>query len=357
MTEKLVLSGVGVVFPGGRGPRALAEALRAGTPPAARTLEKDLKPLVPRKGLSALSRSALLGAAAIENLAAECAGLLPEEAPGECGLVVGTAFGHVESKADFHHAAVTEGVGLVSPIVFPNTLINSIAGHAAILFGLTGPNSTVCSGRRSGIEAILRAATLIRAGRARRAIVVGCDEVSPSLRRALEAGRREKLVEEDVHGLGEAACALLVEPEASARGAGRSPLAVVAGWGERNRVGLSLPEAIESAARGAVAASGLAPGAIGWIAASRGGGARAGEEAAALSSAAPRAALVDLKAFFGETFAGSGVLACAAAVALGFAPGVPSWLVAGGGVARGPVLVSAVEDDGATALVLAPPGA
>jgi 3-oxoacyl-[acyl-carrier-protein] synthase II len=171
---KIAIKEIGVVSPAGVGTDTLLSVMSEGrclVKPSHRAddmvaaeIEGNLKQLVPRKGLVALSRSSVLAAAAIENLLGAATGLFPEKNPGECGLVVGTAFGHVQSKAEFHDVARSEGVRLVSPILFPNTIINSLAGHAAILFRLRGPNSTVTSGRLSGLEALLRAASLLRGG-------------------------------------------------------------------------------------------------------------------------------------------------------------------------------------------------
>src|SRR5688572_23102498 len=180
---KLAVTAMGVIFPGGKGERALLDLLRSGVSriapsasdpgKAAAEIGPGVKDLVRRKGLASLSRGALLAAAALEDLLESLPGSVLDDPPGSCALVSGTAHGHLASKAEFHAAARRDGVRLVSPIVFPNTLINSLAGHAAILFGLRGPNSTVTSGRRSGLEAILRAGTLLRAGRARRALALG----------------------------------------------------------------------------------------------------------------------------------------------------------------------------------------
>jgi 3-oxoacyl-[acyl-carrier-protein] synthase II len=391
---RISIRGIGAVFPGGVGKDALVGVLRDGASligPSRRDprvlaaeLDENLKPLVPRRGLAALSRSALLAAAAIEDLLRSSVPGSTEPPPPlvDCGLVVGTAFGHVESKADYNREARRDGVRLVSPILFPNTIINSLGGHAAILFNLTGPNSTVTSGRRSGLEAILRAGTLLRAGRATRVITVGCDEVSATLLRALRSTGQSALsiidpARRGEHGgvaPGEAAVALLLgaEPESpEAPGAPRSnpepraeAMGFVLGTGESNAVGKSLRDAIVEAMQAALRDSGSSPSDVGWLATSRGGIAEHDlpEESAASEVFGPKKPCLALKATFGETFGAAGVLGVAAAVLAGSnsslvdAKGPWGSLLGSGGGLGSPlsdrVLVCDVDSTGATCVVV-----
>jgi len=298
-------------------------------------MDQNLKPLVPRKGLAALSRSAVLAAAAIENLLSGVPAGLPNLSDGACALLVGTAFGHVESKKEFHRSARTEGTRLVSPIVFPNTIINSLAGHAAILFKITGPNSTVTSGRRSGLEAVLRAITLLDAGRASRAIVVGCEEVSPTLLRAL-GGRGGPA--------GEAAAAMLLEPgecvtpEGAGSAAGR-----ILGGAERSSVRRGLRRAAAEAAAEALAESGLSGGDLGCILYSGSGGREELRPAeSALEGLAPGAVpRIDLGGILGDAWGAGGaaavVLATAAFAKRGLKP---------------PAMVVCADPEGATCILV-----
>jgi len=380
----IAIKEIGVVSPAGVGNETLLSVLRDGrclVKPSqldedmlAAEIAENLKPLVPRRGLMGLSRSALLAAAAIEDLLRAAEGLLPEKNPGECGLVVGTAFGHVESKAEFHHVARREGVRLVSPILFPNTIINSLAGHAAILFGLRGPNSTVTSGRQSGLEALLRASSLLRAGRAARAIVVGCDEVSRSFLRALRSARVTPPV-----CPGEASVALLCEELGGELGDGNSvpggPAAILTGSGEASCVGTSLPSAVREAMEAALLHAGVTAQDVGWISLSVGGHPETdrAELDAVRQVFGTKIPCVCSKAFFGETFGAAGTLAVAGAILTaraGFLPGLPGgtensalartlsqqapWLLQEAvEVPPGRVLVNSVGEEGATSVVLA----
>ena len=65
-------------------------------------------------------------------------------APERCAVVLGTRFASIEPLVEFNRVAVTDGPGLVNPSSFPNVVVNAHAGYLGILFGLAGPNVTLC---------------------------------------------------------------------------------------------------------------------------------------------------------------------------------------------------------------------
>ena len=67
-----------------------------------------------------------------------------------------------DSIASFDWVGITDGPSLVSPLEFPNTVINAPAGQAAIKHKLRGVNSTICCGLSSGLYAIDYAAEFLR---------------------------------------------------------------------------------------------------------------------------------------------------------------------------------------------------
>jgi 3-oxoacyl-[acyl-carrier-protein] synthase II len=384
----VVVTRAGVLVPQGLGLDAVAAAVAEGRRALGPSrvlpgcfsaeLREDPKAHVRRKGLAALSRAARLTAAAIEDLVSGS----PASAGGldldRCGLVVGTAHGHLESKTRFHDEACQGGVTLVSPIVFPNTIINSLAGHAAILFGLRGPNSTVTSGCLSGLDALLRARSLLRAGRAEKLVVAACDEVSTPLLEGLRAAG--EISSADPAGPsasvpfgagsggiypGEAAAAVLLESAAGAARAGRKPILSLAGIGESSAVRKPLVDAVAGAMQQALAEAGLGQDGVAWLCLSGSGDTELDRaEAAAVSRlfgpAKPAAAL---KAVFGETFAAAGllgVLAAGVAQRAGFVPptpgvrGVESQSLAAErrAASTGAVLVNAVDRAGAVSVVV-----
>lgn len=94
------------------------------------------------------------------------------------GLVCGSMFGTLHSITGFDWSGFTDGPAYVNPMEFPNTVLNSAAGQAAIRFGLKGVNSTISAGMVSSLYALDYAVQSLSLGRARVLLVGGCEELS-----------------------------------------------------------------------------------------------------------------------------------------------------------------------------------
>jgi 3-oxoacyl-(acyl-carrier-protein) synthase len=203
----------------------------------------------------------------------------------------------------------------------------------------------VTSGRRSGLEALLRARTLLRSRRAERVVVAGCDEVSDSLLNGLAA--RGELATAASGGVrpGEAAVALVLEAGGSTDGPADGavhPMSLL-GQSEASVVGRTLEEACVQAVRRALETADVAASAVEWAALSTCGDASLdqAEEAAMSEIFGDHLRIVRPKEIFGETFGAAGLLGCAAAIV-----GIDAESSAG------PVLVSAVDAGGAMAVLI-----
>jgi 3-oxoacyl-[acyl-carrier-protein] synthase-1/3-oxoacyl-[acyl-carrier-protein] synthase II len=122
------------------------------------------------------------------------------------GIVVGHAFATMETNVAFHRGMRARGARFAEPRRFPYTSPNAVAGECAIAFGLTGPSFAVSSGLHGGLEALVLATTLIRAGDADRIVVLAVDEVGDVSSRVYGA-----IAGEAAAPLGSGAVALLVE--------------------------------------------------------------------------------------------------------------------------------------------------
>lgn len=249
---RVVVTGAGVATPLGigieeftsavyKGASAIAPSVRFPSSVTAEIADFQPQPWLGNKGIRVLDRSARLLAVAA-HLALEDSGVLrdgAETSERELGLVCGTMFGCLHSIAAFDYSSITEGAMLVNPADFPNTVINSPAGQAAIKHKLRGVNSTVCAGLASGLYALNYAAEFLRFRRAS----------------ALLAGGVEELCEESVLGFrktgitsksgcarpfarmrdgavpGEAAGLWMLETEDAARERGRNPKLELCGFG------------------------------------------------------------------------------------------------------------------------------
>jgi 3-oxoacyl-[acyl-carrier-protein] synthase II len=282
------------------------------------------------KGIRVLDRSARLLAVAVHMALSE-AGFTPEgkdRVSTDIGLVCGTLFGSVHSITAFDWSGLVDGPSLVSPMEFPNTVINAPAGQAAIRYRMGGVNSTICAGLASSLHAIQYAAEFLRFGRARILLAGGvdelCDESINGFQRLQAAsstgvalpfgGLRDGVLP------GEGAALWMLESEDSACAAGRVPWLEICGFGSTHDAhhigsfdlrGCGAAQAI----RLAIADAEIAPQDIACVVASAGGG-RVGDEMEARA----------LEAVFREHMAGPPV--CAPKAAFGEAMGASGALCA-----------------------------
>jgi 3-oxoacyl-(acyl-carrier-protein) synthase len=195
----------------------------------------------------------------------------------QCGLVVGTEFGDLRSTEAFANGFLRKGPLGLSPLLFPNTVMNSMAGTTSIALGLQGPLLTLNQRGIAGEAAVARAIALIVAGRAPAVIACGVDELFATLYETLvllqvpsprDGGEEACRPFDRRHNgpiLGEGATALLIESPAHAQARGAPILAEVrsARWGglsvRPNRYPLPHQAATSRIISQALAESGVAP--------------------------------------------------------------------------------------------------
>ena len=113
----------------------------------------------------------------------------PPLAGAELGMVIGTEHGDFRSSEEFASGFLRRGVGGLSPLIFPNTVMNSMGAVAAIAIGARGPTVTVNQPTIAGDLAILRGVSLIAGGHAGAVVAGGVDELcAPVYRRLAEMG-------------------------------------------------------------------------------------------------------------------------------------------------------------------------
>jgi 3-oxoacyl-(acyl-carrier-protein) synthase len=128
-----------------------------------------------KTGLKHINRNAKLAFTAIEkNLAAGFKNLPENEKPG---LILGTAFGSVDSVCSFWETYLLEGNNSLRPLEFPNTVINSVSSFINIRYGLGDISATVSTGYNSSHDALIYAYDYINNGYGEYLIVGGCEEL------------------------------------------------------------------------------------------------------------------------------------------------------------------------------------
>ncbi|CAL2071356.1 MULTISPECIES: beta-ketoacyl-[acyl-carrier-protein] synthase family protein [Streptomyces] len=255
MSERIAVTGLGLVTPGGTGVGPTWKSLCAGRPAARSdpalydgpvTMSCRVPP--PDAGPGRLWRfdpaTRFLLTAAQEALA--CAGLEPAEwDPARVAVVVGTAAGGVGTLEAQHRKLLTAGHGVLSPMTLPAFLPNMAAGQLALELGVTGPSLQTSTACASGATAAVTACLLLAAGACDIAVAAGTDAMVTPLcasafaklgalsRRDHEPERASRPFDKDRDGfvLGEGCGVLLLEREPHARARGAVPLALLTGHG------------------------------------------------------------------------------------------------------------------------------
>jgi len=162
------------------------------------------------------------------------------------GIVVGTEYGDFTSSRDFAHGFLRRGPGGLSPMIFPNTVMNTMASVAAIAIGAKAPSVTVNQATLAGDLAVVRGARLVADRRAEVVVAGGVDELfhdvyerlaqmgalSPMRGRGPE-GCRPFAADHNGPVLGEGATFLVLEEREAARARGARIIAeiVATAWG------------------------------------------------------------------------------------------------------------------------------
>jgi 3-oxoacyl-[acyl-carrier-protein] synthase II len=157
--------------------------------------------LLGRRGLLAKEPATRLALCAVHRALGLAAGAPPGRAgsPDPATAVVAASnLGNVATVCDMARTVLHGSVRDVSPMDAPNASSNVIASSVAIWFRLGGPNLMVCSGATSGLDAAALGRLLLRAGRARRVVVVGAepdDEDAAALQPGLRAAAAAVVLE------------------------------------------------------------------------------------------------------------------------------------------------------------------
>jgi 3-oxoacyl-[acyl-carrier-protein] synthase II len=209
---------------------------------AAEVDDDELMTLLDADTVRRLSRICRMAVAAC-RLAATDAGIA---GGARLGLSVGSEYGDFRSGAEFFSGFLRRGPGGLSPMIFPNTVMNSMAAVVAIAMGAKAPSVTVNQATVAGDLAVVQGAALIASGRADAVIAGGVDEIFFDVYRGLGAlgalspmrdGAREgcRPYAPDHNGLvmGEGATFLVLEEMEAAQARGATIHAEILGraWG------------------------------------------------------------------------------------------------------------------------------
>lgn len=190
--EEVLITGIGVVFPGVIGSEALVGRLKgsAGDPVRADTgavSEEQIQSLLNvRRARRVSDYSKLVLAAA--GLAYRDAGI--EDAPAfgaECAAILGTMLGSMGYSEVYYRQIVADGVGAANPMLFAEGVPNAASAQLSMMMGIKGSCQTIIGSRTAGLDALGLAALRIQSGLWERAVVGAGEEYSPLVNSAMRA--------------------------------------------------------------------------------------------------------------------------------------------------------------------------
>lgn len=193
MSKRIVITGLGILAPNGKGREEYWKAIRQGVPGyrkislfetdeflvdiAGDVPDFDATVYLGKKGLRNLDRSTRLLVSAGRLAIADSGFIITDENTDACGVSVGTTLGSVKSIADFDMVTLLEGPRYVNPAHFPNTVINSPASQVSIWNNIQGFNNTLASGFTASLDALQYAADFIEMDRAEYVLAGGVEEM------------------------------------------------------------------------------------------------------------------------------------------------------------------------------------
>jgi 3-oxoacyl-[acyl-carrier-protein] synthase II len=243
--ERVVITGLGVVSPIGIGKQQFWQSLQAprtdyeevaaaNREAAGGIISFDFEKLSRfgnDKRAKYMDRYTQYAAVAIEE-AFNDAKLIDHPAVdlSEAGIILGSAFGCVDTNTKYFEGLYHKGPRLVNPVIYQNTVPNTACGYCAMLFGIGGVNTMISSGATSALSAITYGYTAIKMGRAEVIVAGGVERSCELVMQSILHGQ-----EKDSYPPAEGAAMLILESESHAKRRSAPIYAYVCGYGMANQ--------------------------------------------------------------------------------------------------------------------------
>jgi len=276
VSNEVVITGVGCIAPLGLSLEALGEALREGRNGFGEVASFDASAFPCRFGAEVLdlelgdfieSSKTYIDRTSAFALAACASALKDAHWSGDesVGLVLGTAWGCMDSLELFAQKLVEGKPKFVSPLPFTHSYANAPNSLASIEFKLRGFNACFTCGHVSGLAAVEYACRRVALGKEKRLLAGGAESLSASVfqaycqRGGLNSGADPRPYDPASAGmlLGEGGAVFAIEEAECARQWNTPVLARVAGWASCR--GESVAEGLGRSMREAMASGGVAP--------------------------------------------------------------------------------------------------
>jgi 3-oxoacyl-[acyl-carrier-protein] synthase II len=181
--QRVAITGAGAVTSVvSGGADAVCAAIAGSTPMDRECVDRALASLIDAGEARRLSRVCQLTLAAA-RLAIDDARI---EANGALGIVLGTELGDLRSTIAFADGFLDRGPTGLSPLLFPNTVMNTMAAATAIVVRACDLSLTINAPTIAGELAVVRAAAAVAAGRTPAVLVGGVDELDPAVAAVLD---------------------------------------------------------------------------------------------------------------------------------------------------------------------------
>lgn len=239
--RRVVVTGVGVLAPGGTGADAFWAGLRETPKPAAVRHVEGFDPAgwgLTRVEARRLDRFAQFAVAVVQQALDDAALDGSAYPPERRGVILGTGIGGALSWERQVHVLDEKGERHVSPLTVPMVMPNAASAAVSMRWGWQGPVETITTACASGTHAVSAAARLVASGRCDAVLAGGADSCqSPTnvaafgTMRALSGSGVSRPFDAARDGFcfAEAAGALVLEEAAAARARGARIYAEVLG--------------------------------------------------------------------------------------------------------------------------------
>jgi 3-oxoacyl-[acyl-carrier-protein] synthase II len=232
MSERVVVTGAGVITPLGDTPAAFAEALAAGKTALAPSAEGipvaaidafDHAKYAMVRNMRMYNRATQLGICAVKLALGDAKA--ESVAPEDLGLLMASTWGHMDVLLEYDRSLVAVGMQRTNGALMPLAIPSAPGAMAALGFTAKAFSMTLSDGATSSLDAIGLGAQWLRDRRAKACIVASAISMSPEMiAAAARAGATPQ-------GMGQAGVALVLERESDALARGAKILGAVLGYG------------------------------------------------------------------------------------------------------------------------------
>ena len=139
----------------------------------------DSSKIIPRKDTKKMDMFIRYGLAASKEAIEDSGINMSDENADRIGIMIGSGIGGLPGIEAGYDAYLQGGARKISPFFVPSNIINMIAGHLSIMFGIKGPNGAIATACSTGTHNISLAGQMIQYGDAD-VMIAGGAEMSTS---------------------------------------------------------------------------------------------------------------------------------------------------------------------------------